>query len=168
MADSLYYEIKKIEIKQKDRNSLAAKQKVLLMAVRSAFKKLIAEKLNKDAEIAEKMSHQQIQDCIYDYSIENEKYSDSFYIAELTYRFSKKKVAKLLEYYGIDVDLEDADDQKRVKLAIYTGDFLKHATKLNNLDVSVELFSEKRAIFNIDESKIKDFRELGIKYALFQ
>jgi hypothetical protein len=159
------FEVKKIEVKQKDKNSFVAKQKALYVAARFAFRKLISKILKEDVKIAEKILQKQIQDCVYDYSIDQEKYSNSFYIAEFSYRFSKRKTANLLRDYGVNIDLQEESSLKTIKLIVYAKDFLKHANKLKNLNVSTELFSGEKVIFSIDERNIEKFREFGIKYA---
>jgi hypothetical protein len=164
--DVPHLETQKVEIKQMDQNSLSAKQKALAEASRSAFQKLVTTKLGKDPKIFEKISDDQIQECIHDYSIENEKYSDSFYIAELAYRFSTKKVSDLMESFGLDLGYTpESTPSKTVKIAVYADDFLQHAGKLGELGKTVQFFSHKKVIFTIDEKNINAFRQLCIQYA---
>ncbi|MDR1982309.1 MAG: hypothetical protein LBQ08_00725 [Holosporaceae bacterium] len=163
LADSRYFEIKDIEIKQKGNNSLIAKQNALHLAMSSAFQKMVKTELNEHVSSINSISNRQIQDCVYDYSIDQEKFSDSFYIGKFSYRFSKSKVASLLKSYGINIDLEDKT--RTVQLAIYLNDFILHEKKLRELKVVVEKFSNKKIIFHINREYINYFRKLRIKYA---
>ncbi|MDR1375429.1 MAG: hypothetical protein LBJ45_01275 [Holosporaceae bacterium] len=164
----LFWEIHKVKIKQSDENSFYAKQKALANALRSAFRKLVVEKLNADSQIAEKISNAQIQECIYDYSIENEKYSDSFYIAELSYRFSREKVSLLLESRGVILNVPKKNYSEKIKIVLRSRDFLQNIAMLRKLDFFVELFSGEKVVFSMDKKNIYAFRKLRIRYAQLQ
>jgi hypothetical protein len=163
-ADSKYFEISGIEVKQSGSNSFVAKQKALSKAMLLAFEKIIETNLKKKALSANSVSLQQIQNCLYDYSIDQEKFSDSVYICRISYRFLKKKVAFLLRSYGITIDFED-EEEKTTKIAVYLEDFLKCAGKMRDMKVDVESFSEERVVFRINKKKLKDFYRLRIRYA---
>jgi hypothetical protein len=101
---------------------------------------------------------------LYDYSIDQEKFSDSVYIVRISYRFFKKKTALLLRSYGITIDFKD-EEEKVMKIAVYLEDFLKHAEKMHDMKVDVEKFSDERVIFRISKRRLKDFYKLRIRYA---
>ena len=164
-ADSGYFEIRDVEVKQKGSNSLIAKQKALLEANRFAFKKII-EDVSKGQclTMLKSISDQQIQSCIYDYSIDQEKFSELFYIGKISYRFSKNKILALLKSHGIHTDIQN-EENKIIKLAVYLSDFIHRANELNKLEVIVEKFSDTKVVFNINKRYINDFRKLCIKYA---
>jgi len=160
-ADLRYFEIRDMEIKEEGKNSLAAKQKALIKTARSAFKKI----LDKDkSAIVSSISDRQIQNCIYDYSIDQEKFSDSVYIGRISYRFSKKKVASLLSPLGIKIELEE-EPNNFIKLAIYMQDFMVNIKKLRELKIIVERFSSEKMIFRIEKNRVDQFRQLNVKYA---
>ncbi|MDR1334095.1 MAG: hypothetical protein LBJ71_02660 [Holosporaceae bacterium] len=162
-ASSKYFEVDDIEIKQSGKNSLIAKQIALSSAMLSAFKKALAEEL-RDKSIVASISLRQIRDCVYDYSIDQEKVSDSVYIGKFSYRFSKKKVASLLRSYGVNIKIED-EEEKKVKLAVYRNDFLRHASKLRELGARVKQFSDERVVFCINKDRLANFYRLRISYA---
>jgi hypothetical protein len=162
-ADSEYFEIKDVEVKQESKNSLVAKEEALRKAARLAFKEII-ESEAKPLSV-ESVSDHKIQDCVYDYSIEQEKFSESFYIGRISYRFSKHRVASLLKSFGLDADFGKNENEKFVRLAIHPKAFLYCANELKKLKVVVERFSNERVVFRIDKELIGDFRKLGVKYA---
>jgi hypothetical protein len=159
-ADSLYLESKNVKVKQEGRNSLEAKQAALRRANRLAFSKV----LNLELKAIESFSDGEIQNCIYDYSIEREKFSASVYIGEFFYRFSKSRVSSLLKSRGIRVDFQNEEDRV-VKLAVYLNDFISQSKRLNELNVIIEKFSDTKVVFSINRKYIGNFRKLGIKYA---
>jgi hypothetical protein len=163
-ADSKYFEIPDIEVKQNGSNPWIAKQKALSKSMLSAFEKIIEAALKKKTQTAGSIPLQQIRSCLYDYSIDQEKFSDSVYIARISYRFLKKKVAFLLRSYGITINFED-EDEKMTKLAVYLSDFVTHARKMHDMKVDVEKFSDERVVFRISKERLKDFYNLHIRYA---
>lgn len=166
-AVSGYFFVEKIEVKRQDKNSLLAKQKALSIASRTAFSRLIAEELNLNEKIMDSISDKQISDCIYDYSIEHEKHSDSFYIAELSYRFDKMSVSKLLKTRGIDCNIIDETQNKQdIKLAIDIKDYVAKANDLKKINHIVETFSGEIVIFTMQKDALTEFRKLGIRYAV--
>jgi hypothetical protein len=167
-GEGAFFEIHEIKVKQDDENSFSAKQKALSRAARSAFRKLVKEKLDADPQIVEKVSNAQIQECIYDYSIENEKHSDSFYIAELSYRFSPKKVSLLLKNYGVILNVPDQGKPEEMTIVLRTKDFLQNAVKLRELIALVKSFSNEKIVFSIDKRNVEAFRALNIRYAQLQ
>jgi hypothetical protein len=159
-------ETRKTEIKQMDKNSLAAKQKALSTASREVFRKLVTEKLGRDPGIFPKISDDQIQECIHDYSIENEKYSDSYYIAELSYRFSMEKISDLMKTFGLDLGYSrKSESSEVVKIAVYADDFLRQTAGLEELGATVKSFSSEMATFTINGKDLDGFRQLRIRYA---
>jgi hypothetical protein len=153
-------ESKNVKVKQEGRNSLEAKQTALRLANRLAFSKV----LNMELKAIGSISDGEIQNCIYDYSIEREKFSASVYIGEFFHRFSKSRVSSLLKSRGIHVDFQNEEDNV-VKLAVYLKDFIRQNNELNKLKVIVEKFSDTKVVFSINRKYIDDFRKLRIKYA---
>ncbi|MDR2158062.1 MAG: hypothetical protein LBO02_01955 [Holosporaceae bacterium] len=166
LASTKYFEIGDIEVKQRGGNSLIAKQNALHRAVRSAFKKIVEIQTAGKFSSFESISHQQIQNCVYDYSIDQEKFSDSVYIGRISYRFYKSKIAALLKPYGANIDVGESENKSEMaRFAVYLKDFIRHAKSLRDLNVTVEKFSNDRVIFGIKKKRVEDFRELRIKYA---
>jgi hypothetical protein len=168
LGSSFFFEIHEIRVKQSDKNSFSAKQNALLKAAKLAFLKLAKKKLNLDAQIVEKVPNNKIQECIYDYSIENEKYSDSFYIAELSYRFSREKISLLLKDYGVILEVPENSTPEEITIVLRTSDFLQSEIKLRELEPLVKSFSSDRVIFNMDRKNMDAFRALRIRYAQLQ
>ena len=166
-ADSGYFVVDEIEVKQKDKNSLLAKQKALSKTPRLAFSKLISEELNLGEKVVSLMSDKQISDCIYDYSIEHEKHSDSFYIAELSYRFDKTSVSELLKKHGIKCNIVDEKQNKQsVKLAISIRDYVSRFVDLKTINHSVRTFSGEIVTFTMHKDSLNEFRKLGVRYVV--
>ncbi|MDR0968258.1 MAG: hypothetical protein LBL99_01315 [Holosporaceae bacterium] len=161
-ADSSYFEVENVEVKRQSKNSLIAKEEAARQAARSAFGKLI----EKETQSLQKLSFsdREIQDCVYDYSIDQEKISNTVYVGRFSYRFSKNKVATLLRSRGANVDFGEKQSGK-VKLAVYRKDFLRNADDLEKLKIAVEEFSNERVVFEIAKKRIPNFRKLRIKYA---
>ncbi len=163
MADSSFWEVENVEVKQEGQNSFVAKQKALSKSARSAFSQLFKENddLKSFSSYAGRFSNRQIQDCVYDYSIENEKSSDSFYIAEFSYRFSKDKIAERLKRLGANIQTE-GDNSGFTKVAIYKRDYLNKFKRFSRLHPNVLSFTEDKVVLEI--RKINDFKKLKIVY----
>lgn len=163
MADSSFWEVGNVEIKQEGQNSFVAKQRALSKSARSAFLQLFEEndELKSFSAYANRFSERQIQDCVYDYSIENEKSSDSFYIAEFSYRFSKDKIAERLKRLGANIQT-DENSSSCTKIAIYKKDYLNKFKRISKLHPKVLSFTEDKVVLEI--RKINDFKKLKIVY----
>ncbi|MDR0677113.1 MAG: hypothetical protein LBF57_00300 [Holosporaceae bacterium] len=153
-----YLVVENTEVKQADSNASKAKQKAMSLALRNAFNKVLPSEISA-------ISERQIQDCIYDYSIDREKFSDSVYIGRFSYKFKKKKVAALLKSYGIKMDFEETLSNN-VRLAVYLKDYIENIQKLESFGIKVEKFSNEKIVFSMDKKFLADFQELHIKWAL--
>lgn len=162
-AYSPYFEISDIEVKQTARDSLSAKQAALSISLRKAFAEMLATEF-RDAKInLHGISEKRLQKCIFDYSIEYEKTSDSVYIGRFTYRFSKKEVVDFLRERGIKVDAKKILAQD-IKIAVWRNDFIK--IKLGaNPQVRVLEFDRDRVVFSTNEKILEKIKELGIRHA---
>lgn len=151
-----------IEIKQQSKNSLLAKEQALSIAMRRAFSDLLKNRL----EISDNLptfSEKEISDCVYDCSIEHEKYSESTYICEVIYRFDENKLSSLLKKHGISYKAEK-EKVSSLRIAIYTDNFIKNSDRLNKLNCAVEKFSSEHVILIIKNQDIEEFKKLGIRY----
>jgi hypothetical protein len=169
-----------VEVKQKASNAIGAKQKALASAFRFAFLELLKDQLGIEAgdaeNISRKVSNDQLSDCVYDYSVEHEKYSDSFYIAELSCRFSKKNIAILLESF--EKRAEDTVEEgsfrrsdglgeitKPIPIVVLFDDFICNFKRLHELGCRITMFSPQVVAFVLDGCSLDEFRELSLKYA---
>ena len=159
-GDTGYLEVGEITVKTSDRNSLSAKQKALEISAKKAFDKLIDINFPEADRLKGKLSHSQIRNCVYDYSIEQEKFSGKTYIAEFSFRFSEDTVLKTLRSQGI---LEPEKKVKKLRVAIYREDYLRNPEIFKN--VSVHLFSKKKIILNISPEFKDVLKESKIKFA---
>ena len=164
MADSSFLEVGNVEIKQEGQNSLVAKQRALSKSARSAFLQLFEEneELKPFLSYANRFSERQIQDCIYDYSIENEKSSDSFYIAEFSYRFSKDKINERLKSFGAKNIKSEESSSDLVRIAVYKQDYLDKFNRISKLHPKVLSFSADKVVLEI--RNLNDFKKLKIVY----
>lgn len=162
-ADGPCFEISDIEVKQTARDSLSAKQAALSISLRKAFAEMLATEFRTVKINLKGVSAKCLQKCIFDYSIEYEKTSDSVYIGRFTYRFSKREVVNFLRERGIKVDAKKILAQD-TKVAIWRNDFIK--MKLGaSPKIRVLEFDRDRVVFFADEKILEKIRELGIRHA---
>jgi hypothetical protein len=180
-AEDEYFPCKYVEVKHRAVDAVSAKAKALASAFRIAFLDLLQDHMKMDKNGAESVScavsDGQVFDCVYDYSVEHEKYSDSFYMAEISCRFSRKNVSALLESCGIwmgeisakgsSLDRIDrnSDSGESVGLVVCLDDFICHFQKLNELGCRVTKFSSLVVAFLLDGCHMSEFQGIGIKYA---
>ena len=101
--------------------------------------------------IQSKVSEEKIQNCVYDYSIDQEKFSGRVYIAKFSFRFDRDKVVNVLREYNI----ESAEYQKSkdVNICVYTQDYLESYGQLRQYQVV--LFSGRRMVLKVPLEEIK-------------
>lgn len=155
-----YLEVNEVTVKTFAKNSFSAKQKAISLSAEQAFDKLIDINFPEANNLKGKLSADQIQKCIYDYSIEQEKFSGKVYIGEFSIRFEEEKVLNLLHSHGI---LESERKLIRSKIAVYMEDYLSNPIIFK--DVSVFLFSQKRIILNASSEFKKILKEKKVKFA---
>lgn len=154
-----------VQVKQKSQNSLVAKEKALAIALKKAFVELVKDRIGvSDGMSVSTIPGKEINDCVYDYSIENEKHSASTYICEVLYRFDERKVVQLLDKYGIAHEIKISAEEKSssLRISVYTDDYIK---VLSNLDCVVEKFSPQIVVLKIKNYALEEFKKLGIRYA---
>ena len=158
-----------VEIEQKGDNPTVAKDKALKIAARFAFEDALATQLDCQIKTGS-ITDNQISNCIYEYDIEDEKYSASIYIAKITYRFNYRMVAELLRNRGISfaekvVAQPEKAQKKNVrkqKILMRTDDFINAVSK-SNFDYRVEKISKKRIILNADSEKLDSMKAPYLK-----
>jgi hypothetical protein len=161
-----YFSVGGIEVKQKDRDTQSAKQKALKVAFRSALAKVISATLGLDSSVTEGISDQQISACMYDFSIDSEKYSDCFYIAELSCRFNKNDVYDLLQNRGIGLAVAvDEKNSEKMQIALYLQDFIDNVARLDNICTAVKCFSGEIIILEMAKDSLDVVKKMGIRYA---
>jgi hypothetical protein len=149
-----------VEVKQLGGNSFVAKKAAMALAARRAFQTLLSEKLQlKNVPL---VSDQQISECLYEHSIQQEKYSDRFYMAEISHKFDKKCVAGLLNRLGVKYKLPSVETHDTT-IAMHPDDFLRCWN--GRLRYVVKLFAPKVVVLVL-ESPLSSFRKLGFRYAI--
>ncbi|MDR1551700.1 MAG: hypothetical protein LBS14_03420 [Holosporaceae bacterium] len=163
-AESFVVEV--VEVKECGKNSLEAKQTALSRAYVLAFRQAMAGWVGLTAARTG-ISWRQAKNCLYDYSIDQEKSSDSCYIARVTCRFHRKKMAVELDRLGISDVLRDEAEEDRscMKMAVYLNDFLKMERELKKLNILVVSFTNWRVIFSITRKNFEEFCRLQLRYA---
>ncbi|MBR1735214.1 MAG: hypothetical protein IJ730_07240 [Alphaproteobacteria bacterium] len=156
-----------VKVKQTSKNSLLAKEQALNIARKKAFFNLLKNRLeiNVNSSVSA-ISAKEISDCVYDYSIDQEKHSASIYICEVSYRFDEDKVLAVLDKYGVYYQGKKTDQSKNkncLRLALYTTDYIKLVAK--NFDCVVEKFTSRFVIVRIKNCTLEEFRKQDIKYA---
>ena len=160
-AEDSYLEINGVTSKASSANSLAAKQTVFSNALSRAFGRMLSTYFPKVRSFEGEFQEKNIQDCLYDYSVDQEKFSGKTYIARFSFRFSKKAVQKLLRKHNL-LDRE-AKISESETVAIYTQDYLKGYDQLK--EYKVVIFSPKRIVLEIPETDLKDFLNSKITFA---
>ena len=159
-----------VEIEQKGDNPSVAKDKAIKIASRFAFEDALASQLDCNAKITS-ITDNQISNCLYEYVIEDEKYSASIYIAKITYRFNYHLVAGLLRNHGINfsekvVEKSEKPQKKNVqkqKILMKTDDFMSSVSIKSNLEYRIEKIAKKRIILNADTEKLDDIKAPYLK-----
>jgi hypothetical protein len=142
---------KPVSVKQNGKNSFEAKQKAIDRAARLAFFNVLKENYDLSREAIGKLSGEQISQCISGCSMEQEKQSESYYIARLAYRFSREMVEHLLESKGLGQRLHQTattaypiSAQNGCCLELPMSTFIAHREALGKADYSVLEFSSNR------------------------
>lgn len=159
-AESSSLKVCDVEIKQAGENSLIAKQKALHNSVRTAFYRVISLDFKQFLSYARNVSTRQIQNCVYDYSIKNEKFSNSFYIGEFSYRFSADKIIEVLNQFGANI--KNNRHARFAYVGIYREDYVNNIDMLQLIGAEVVRFSSVRVVLKV--SNITRFKNLRIDY----
>ena len=160
-AEDSYLEVNGVTSKATGVNSLAAKQSVFSNALNRAFGRMLENYFPEVSALQEKIEEKVIQDCVYDYSIDQEKFSGRTYIARFSFRFSKKAVKKLL--LSRNMLAQERRESEAKIVAIYAQDYLQKYDQLKNYKVI--MFSPKKVILEISESESKNFLNAGVVFA---
>ena len=96
-----YLEVSGVTVKMTAKNSLTAKQRAVTTSYHKAFGKLLTSYFPNAKSVQNKIPEKEIQDCVYDYSIDHEKFSGRVYIAQFSFRFDEDKVARILKDHNI-------------------------------------------------------------------
>ena len=160
LAKGSYLEVSGVTTKEVDKDSLAAKQKALSNSTNKAFNRLLDSYFPEAVSLKNKVRGSEIQNCVYDYSIDQEKFSGKTYIARFSFRFSKKAVEKILKRHNI-LNYEKKKS-KTSTVALYTQDYLDNYTRLQGCKVI--LFSPKRIVLEIPVSKLKSLMNRNIAF----
>lgn len=140
------------------KNSLQAKQVALESATKRAFARLLNARYPEAGFLQNKVSYEQLQPLITDYSVEQEKFSGKIYIAEFSFRFSEQKVVKFLNEHGI---AEKSRQASEAKIAIYTDEYLDYYGLFRGYDVlafSAQKMILKASLHDINELKSRNIR----------
>lgn len=167
-----------VKIKRSGRNSLIAKEKALSVAARRAFSSLLHDHVADFVDLGDELettsapmlkdsifSDREISNCVYDYSIENEKHSEFIYICEVRYRFDSKRVVSLLRKHGLKCRLDEPNNSS-IRVAVYTRDFILNSSNIYTKSCVVQKYSSDYVILLIRNCTKEEFEKLGLRYAL--
>lgn len=160
-AEDSCFEVNGVTSKAISVNSLAAKQSVFSNALKRAFGRMLERYFPEVSSLQDKVEERTIQDCVYDYSIDQEKFSGKTYIARFSFRFSKKAVENLLLSRNM-LAREKKESEANV-VAVYTQDYLQKYSQLQKYKVIV--FSPKRVLLEISKTESKSFLNAGVAFA---
>ena len=160
-AEDSYLEVRGIASKASAGDSLTAKSVVFSNALNRAFGRMLRNYFPEARPLDDEVPEKNIQDCLYDYSIDQEKFSGTTYIARFSFRFSKDAVTKLLrQHNAIETEKVKSDAEL---IAIYTQDYSAKYDLLK--DYKVVVFSPKRMILEIPSIELKSFLDSKVAYA---
>ena len=160
LAKGSYLEISGVTTKEVGKDSLAAKQKALSNSTNKAFNRLLDSYFPEAVSLKNSIRGSEIQDCVYDYSIDQEKFSGKTYIARFSFRFSKKAVKKILKNHNISSHEERKSKTNTV--ALHTQDYLDNYAQLRGYKVI--LFSPRRIVLEIPVNKLKSLAGRNIAF----
>ncbi len=160
-AEDSYLEVAGIGSRASDSNSLAAKSIVFSNALNRAFGRILQNYFPEVESLVEEVSEKDIQDCLYDYSIDQEKFSGTTYIARFSFRFSKDAVTRFLRHQNL-IDREEKNSGAEM-VAIYTQDYFSKYDQLK--DYKVVVSSPKRTIFEIPKAELKPLMDAKVAFA---
>ncbi len=162
-ADASYLEVNGVTTRITDRNSLVAKQRALSNSTNRAFHRLLDSYFPEAVSLKGKIREDKIQDCVYDYSVDQEKFSGKTYIAKFSFRFSKEAVQKILRSHNISSFEEKKSEKSNV--VVYTQDYLNHYKQLK--EYKVVLFSPKRLILEVPADEMSPLIHSRIAFERF-
>lgn len=160
LAEDSYLEVNGVTTRATGSNSLVAKQKALSNSTNRAFNQMLDSYFPEAVSLKNRIRERKIQNCVYDYSVDQEKFSGKTYIAKFSFRFSKEAVQKILREYKIAGHEEKKS--KKTTVAIYTRDYLNNYGRLR--DCKVVLFSPKRMILEIPANELSSLTDYNIAF----
>lgn len=155
-----YTEIGGVTVRVSSQDAVSAKREALASATVRAFGRLMDRDFPEAAQLKGKLPGDQIQSCVYDYSVEREKFSGRVYIGEFTFRFSRDDVFRLLRSYGVSGQEEGSKERK---VAVYTKDYLKNSDFFK--EVPIDLFSKGKVVLRVSSEFKKRLEDKQIKFA---
>jgi hypothetical protein len=164
--------IKKVSVKQSGKNSVEAKEKALAKASRLSFAKILKDHFGLPKAVSDSMSDHQIAECISGYSVAHEKQSDSYYIAELSYKFNRKSIESMLEFRGLPAPPKVNSRSRNEKLSydvtllVSLEDFMRDISRLKYLKYKIIAFSSKIIELSLGITDLNTIRTLGIAYVV--
>jgi hypothetical protein len=146
-----------ISVRQQGKNSLEAKEKAVARAVRAAFYQMLRENYHLSQNDVGKLSLEQINRCISDYSVEQEKQSESYYMARLAYKFDRIAVKNLLLAKNLWQDLDESGSAEVSAtglrschyLSLPTSTFLARHSFFEKIEYNVLEFSGKTVVLKV-------------------
>ena len=160
LAESPYLEVSGVTTKEKGKDSLTAKQKALSSSTNKAFNRLLDSYFPEAVSLKNRIREKEIQNCVYDYSIDQEKFSGKTYIARFSFRFSKEAVQKVFRSHNI-ANYEEKKSQKDT-VVLYTQDYLSRYELLQGY--KVVLFSPRRMILEVPANELKSLTDYNIVF----
>ncbi|GHT97481.1 hypothetical protein FACS1894126_1610 [Alphaproteobacteria bacterium] len=155
-----------VSVKQNGKNSVEAKNIALARAARQAFEKMLKEYYSLEKKAASSISDKKISECIADYSVENEKQSDSCYRAQLSYRFNKETVDDVLATCGLISADKSRAASKEVTIVISMHDFMENADHFKTIKHKICKFSKEIVVMSTAAKHLDGIKAIGVVYAI--
>ncbi|GHT93266.1 hypothetical protein FACS1894122_08230 [Alphaproteobacteria bacterium] len=155
-----------VSVKQSGKNSVEAKNIALVRAARLSFEKMLKEYYSLEKKSASGISDKQISECISDYSMENEKQSDSYYIAKLSYRFSKEAVDDVLANRGLLSANRYRAALREITIIVSMHDFMKNIEHFKNIKHKICRFSREIVVMKLAAKYLSSIKANGVVYAV--
>lgn len=154
-----FYGVSGIEVRVHASNAVDGKEKAQSESIKLAFAQLISDHYNDFGVDVSQVLERDIWECVYDFSIEKEKYSSAIYIGRFVYRFDDNKVKNLIgKVIGKQLDTKNSN---LVCFVADLSDFVNYLSRLK--EIKIDKFQHDRVMFYISADKVEKLKSLNIK-----
>lgn len=143
-----------VEVRVQAKNSFIAQQQAQSQALVKAFSKMLSSEFSGYFIDSRRFTTSEILSCVYDYSIDREKYSGKVFIGRFSFRFSQNKVESLLQKHGFEI--KSSRDIIRVRLVALRNEFIKNRELMTKNEATIIKFNTDKVVFELGEQNLKN------------
>lgn len=144
-----YFSVNNVEVRVQAENSYIAQQRAQNSAMFKAFSKMLKAEFPGLA-VPARFPFSDVSGCMDDYSIDREKFSKTVFVGKFSFRFSRERVLKLLQRYGVAVSAEHSDSAP-VRFITARSDFMRNSVYLMRNSAVVEKFNAGKVVFSVNK-----------------